>query len=197
MDLKYTSLPSQPHLSPHTPPIPCSTPHMDGYRPPPAMGTPIHSFIPPLFLLQRPGQDPPEPFPTFPELWAWQGCSSLMARGTWRNQRDRSLLSPGILAAWGKAAEWGRGHRWGSLHGLHPTGGVVSSGKMIAAPSLCEHKRLSQGKGGSAALPHVLGQWGPKNCCHFPPIVSVLSILSLGNMVTQGVQMQRASAEIQ
>lgn len=60
-----------------------------------------------------------------------------------------------------------------SLHGLHPTGGMVSLGKTTAAPSLCEHKGLNQRKGESPALPHVLGQWGPKKCSHFPPIASM------------------------
>lgn len=69
----------------------------------------------------------------------------------------------------------GKGPEMGKVSmAFTPQVGCFHGEKRIAAPSLCEHKRLSQGKGESPAVPHVLRQWGPKNWVIFHPLLLCL-----------------------
>lgn len=95
-----------------------------------------------------------------------------------------------VLASFqsGEKQNGGRGHRWGTLHGLHPTGGGWFHQEVLL--SVCEHEGLRQGKGESPALPHVLAQWGPKKCSHFPFCV-LCSPFLLGYGDTGSAEIQR------
>ena len=101
-----------------------------------------------------------------------------MARGTSRDRRDRVPALSWHLFRLGKSSRVGKGSQVGKIPcevGLHPAGGMVSSGKVIAAPSPCEHQGLSRGKGESHALPRMPGySHQPKSTVIFHPLLLCL-----------------------